>query len=253
VTVWTRSTVLGRPLTAAIALLTILCFVSGCLSTRPGPGKRLARYHPETTHRSPWIWTESGTAAAAGPGPVMRGIHQAQTNTAGVGVPPEGSSGTMTRVLKRGDKVVIALRDIPVPDEIKDEVDAGGTVNLPLIGIVKLEGKTTAEAEDLIEKMYIEGDYYRKISAIVMAEEDEYFVQGEVKREGRYPLTRDLSLLRAIVTAGGYTDFAKKSQVKVIRGNEVLTVDTNKIEERKEKDPLIKPGDIIVVPRKIFL
>jgi protein involved in polysaccharide export with SLBB domain len=159
----------------------------------------------------------------------------------------------VTRVLKRGDKVVIALRDIPTPDEIKDEIDAGGTVNLPLIGIVKLEGKATAEAEDLIEKMYIDGGYYVKISAIVMAEEDEYFVQGEVKREARYPLTRDLTLLQAIATSGGYTDYAKKSQVKIIRGNDVIVVDTNRIEERKDKDPLIKPSDIIVVPRKIFL
>jgi len=159
----------------------------------------------------------------------------------------------MTRVLKRGDKVQIYLRDIPLPEEIKDEVDAGGTVNLPLIGITQLEGRSTAEAEDLIEKMYVDGGYYRKISVIVMAEEDEYFVQGEVKREGRYPLTRDVTVLQAIVTAGGYTDFAKKSQVKIISGNEVVVVDTDKIEERKVKDPLIKPGDIVVVPRKIFL
>jgi len=230
-------------------VLTILCLVSGCITTSPAPGKRLARYRPETTHRSPWLWTESGAAVAVNP---LTGKTNAPSPVM-VGTPPEGSSGTMTRVLKRGDKVQIYLRDIPLPEEIKDEVDAGGTVNLPLIGITQLERRSTAEAEDLIEKMYVDGGYYRKISVIVMAEEDEYFVQGEVKREGRYPLTRDVTVLQAIVTAGGYTDFAKKSQVKIISGNEVVVVDTDKIEERKVKDPLIKPGDIVVVPRKIFL
>ena len=247
-TIWTKRVMLRRRRAPVIALLAALCLVSGC-ATRPGPGQQLARYRPGTTHRSPWLWTDSGAAAAA-PGAVDK------TNVAAtvhVGVPPEGSSGTMTRVLKRGDKVQIYLRDIPVPDQIKDEVDARGAVNLPLIGVVQLEGKATSEAEDLIEKMYIDGGFYVKISVIVTAEEDEYFVQGEVKREGRYPLSRDLTVLQAIVTAGGYTDYAKKSQVKIIRGNEVLVFDTDRIEERKEKDPLIKPGDIVVVPRKIFL
>ena len=249
-TAWTKRVMLPRRRAPVTVLLAVLCLVSGCV-TRPGPGKRLARYRPETAHRSPWLWTESG-AAAAEPGAV--GMTNAVLPTkAGTGTPPEGSSGTMTRVLKRGDKVQIYLRDIPVPDEIKNEINGDGTVNLPLIGVVQLEGKATAEAQNLIEKMYIDGGYYVKISVIVMAEEDEYFVQGEVKREGRYPLTRDLTVLQAIVTAGGYTDYAKKSQVKIIRGNEVVVVDAGRIEERKEKDPLIKPGDIVLVPRKIFL
>ena len=232
-------------------LMVFLFLVAGC-ATDSGPGKRLARYRPEMTNRSPWLWREgggTGTVAPVGIAP--------QTNATSVaikvGTPPVGSSGLMARVLKRGDKVIIYLRDIPVPDEIKDEVDASGTVNLPLIGIVQVEGKATAEVEDLIEKAYIDGGFYVKMSAIVTAEEDQYFVRGEVKREGRYPLTRDVTLLQAITTAGGYTDYAKERDLKIIRCEEVLVYDGGKIEERKDKDPLIKPGDIVVVPRKIFL
>ena len=234
-----------------IALLAVLCLASGCVAPSSGPGQRLARYRPETAHRSPWLWAEDGAATAtAGAGGITNAGLPTKT---GIGTPPEGSSGTMTRVLKRGDKVVICLRDIPVPDEIKNEINGDGTVNLPLIGVVQLEGKTTAEAQNLIQRMYIDGRFYMKISVIVMAEADEYFVQGEVKKEGPYPLTRDLTLLQAIVTAGGYTDFAKKSKVEIIRGNDVFVYDTYRIEKRQEKDPLVKPGDLINVPRKVFL
>ena len=231
-----------------VVLMAVLFLAAGC-ATDSGPGKRLARYRPEMTNRSPWLWKEAGGASTAVPAGAM------QTNAAAVkmGAPPAGSEGLMARVLKRGDKVTIYLRDIPVPDEIKDEVDASGTVNLPLIGVVQVEGRTTSEVEDLIEKAYIEGGFYVKMSAIVTAQEDEYFVRGEVKREGRYPLTRDVSLLQAITTAGGYTDYAKEREIKIIRGDEVLVYDGTRIEARKDKDPLIKPGDIIVVQRKVFL
>lgn len=238
-----------RRAAAVVALMAVLFLAAGC-ATDSGPGKRLTRYRPEMTNRSPWLWKEGGGVGTAVP------VEPARTNAAAavkVGTPPAGMSGPMARVLKRGDKVVIYLRDIPVPDQIKDEVDASGTVNLPLIGIVQVEGRTTSEVEDLIEKAYIDGGFYVKMSAIVTAEEDEYFVRGEVKREGRYPLTRDVSLLQAIAAAAGYTDYAKEREIKVIRGEEVFVYDGVRIEERKDKDPLIKPGDIIIVQRKIFL
>ena len=227
--------------------LAALSLAAGC-ATESGPGKRQARFRPDMTNRSPWLWTDDTGIKA----PVRNDPVQANPGTTAVTPPPAGSN-TINRVLKRGDKIVIYLRDIgPSSEEIKDEVDANGNVNLPLIGTVHLEGKTTAEAEVLIAKMYIDGAFYQKVSVILTAQEDEFFVQGEVKREGRYPLSRDLTLLQAMATAGSYTDYAKKSRIKIIRGDKVLEFNAEKIEERKEKDPLIKPGDIIVVPRRII-
>ena len=234
---------------SGIAVAAALFVFGGC-STHSAPGARVAPYRPEMAHRSPWQWS-----AEAGAEPVMPG-GQGQTNAFPGGVMAErqreGTSGLMTRVLKRGDKVVIYLRDIPKPDEIKAELDANGGVNLPLIGTIQIEGKTTTQATDLIQKAYVAGGFYRKISVIVTVEEDEYFVMGEVKREGRYPLSRDLTLLQAIVTAGGYTDYAKKVKVEIIRGRNVNVYNCDRIEERKDQDPLIQPGDVVRVPRTIF-
>jgi polysaccharide export outer membrane protein len=148
---------------------------------------------------------------------------------------------------------MVYLRGIPKPEDLQDVVDEQGRITLPLIGRVSVQGLTTADAETIIENEYVNRGYFRKIDVNVLAQEDEYFVRGEVKKPGRYPLVRDLTLLQAITAAGGYTDFAKRSEVRVIHGEEAKAYDAEKIEAQKAKDPLVKRGDIIIVERRGFL
>jgi len=98
----------------------------------------------------------------------------------------------------------------------------------------------------------VDGGFYRKINVAIVTEEGEYFVRGEVKQEGRYPISSDLTLLQAIAIARGYTDFARRGKIKIIRGVEDLTFDADAIEGGREPDPLIRNNDIIVVPRRLF-
>ena len=246
----------------AVLFLAVLSLAGGC-ATKSGPGNRMARYQPDMSHRDVWNWSKANERApAVTPAPVAPAatnatpapVAPAATNAAVAPVttptPSSTNSNPTSRVLKRGDKIVIYLRDIPKIEEIKVDVDGNGNVNLPLIGLVRLAGLTTAEAQELIQKLYVDGRYYVKISVIVTAEEDEYYVQGEVLRAGRFPLTHDVTLLQAIATAGGYNDFAKKSKIKIIRGKDVSVHDADRIEKGKDKDPLIRPGDVIMVPRR---
>lgn len=163
-----------------------------------------------------------------------------------------GTADRPLRVLKRGDKLVISLRGIPNPEEIQNVIDDNGNVTLPLIGSVRFEGKTQAEAERAVERAYVEGGYYRKIDAIVVAQDDEYFVQGEVQRPGRYPLSGELTLLQAVSAAGGYTDYANPKRIRIRRGGDARRFNARRIERRRETDPLIRRGDIVVVPRRWF-
>ena len=216
----------------AMAAVMLSGCVSGSISDR-----RIARYRPKVSDRG--------------------GFDGLKVSGGGLVAPDVSGTNAMVRVLKRGDKILIELRGIPVAELIRTEIDELG-VNLPLIGRIKIaEGITTFDAEKLIEKAYIEGGFYTKINVIVTAQEDEYFVQGEVKQEGKYQMTGDRTLLQAISAAGGYTDFAKKSNVKVIRDQgkdkQILYFDCERIGVMKEKDPVIKPGDIIVIPRRWFL
>lgn len=230
----------------AMFLVTAI-FVSGCFSGSVSD-RRIARYRPDVNDRTSILHAPMTPPAAGSAVVVPRA-----TATNAVEVLPLNSTA---KILKRGDRIVVDLRGIPMPESIKGEIDDLG-LNLPLIGRIKIDGKTTFEAEKLIEKAYIEGGFYMKINVIVTSQDDEYFVTGEVNRQGQFMLTGDRTLLQAISSAGGYTDFAKKSRVKVMRGQgkekQILYFDCEKIELGHEKDPLIKPGDLIEVPRRLFL
>jgi len=208
----------------------------------------MAKYSPRIGDRSPWLW-ETEEAGTPSPKPVPKPVPRpAPRNPAPKPLPPSDGPSP-TRTLERGDEVTISLRAIPQPEDVVEEIDETGHVTLPYIKRIKIEGLTTGQAELAIEKAYVEGQFYPKIDVIVRPDADEYYVRGEVKREGRYFLTRDITLLMAIAAAGGYTDFAS-SKVRVYRGNRALKFNIRSIEKLDAPDPLIKPGDIIVVRRR---
>ncbi|MBT3193559.1 MAG: hypothetical protein HN341_13495 [Verrucomicrobia bacterium] len=169
-----------------------------------------------------------------------------------VSADPSGNSAgeSMLRSLGSGDRILIYLRGIPVPEEIQDIVDGLGEVTLPYLGAVKLAGKTTSEAESLIESLYVDGHFYQQINVIVVAEDEVYFVQGQVAKQGKFLLSGPVTLLQAISEAGGYTPFANRKKIKVIRGSEVLYYNGKDIASGEIPDPPIRADDIIEVLQK---
>jgi len=154
------------------------------------------------------------------------------------------------RTLKSGDNVIIHLRSIPQPQEIKEVIDGWGEITMPYIGEVHIVGKTVSEAERLIESSYIDGGIYKKINAIVVAEAEVYFVRGEATRRGKYALSGAVTLLQAISEAGGFTPFANKRKIKVMRGDEIIFYNSKDIDNGKISDPPIFSDDIIEVMRR---
>jgi polysaccharide biosynthesis/export protein len=80
------------------------------------------------------------------------------------------------------------------------------------------------------------------------------YVQGEVKNPGAVTLTRDLTVLAAIAQAGGFTPFASRSRINLIRMNgthkETIRINVNALvsDPGKTPDLSLKADDIIVVP-----
>ncbi len=156
------------------------------------------------------------------------------------------------RTLKPGTRVMIYLRAIPEPEDLRDVIGDGGNVNLPHIGKVNIEGMTASEAESFIENKYIEGGIYNNITVILVAREYEYFVQGEVRRPGKYPLTGETTLSQAIAEAGGVTDFGNLKRVDILRGRNLMRFNLKRIEEGKQKNPIVEPGDVVRVKRGLW-
>lgn len=85
--------------------------------------------------------------------------------------------------------------------------------------------------------------------------EDVVYIYGQVARPGGYQFTRDLSLLEAIIIAGGPTPLAKMDEVKIImKGDHYSSVATINLESySKQGAPspfLLNPGDTIFIPER---
>ncbi len=234
-------TINGKGYRTAWGVMTLLFMVlscTGCRLTMPDIMSRIRR--PATKLPEPEAITLPDPIAI----PVLNVQHQLEESL-------DGHIGqTRLRVLQSGDRLEIYLHGIPESQNLPVVVDENGYITMPLIGQVRTAGKTASQLERLIEILYVEQDYYRSITCVVIPPRIEFFVRGEVRQPGRYPLTRDITLLQAIALAGGYTEYAQPRRINILRGSESFTVNARNIERGNKTSPPIKAGDVVVVPRR---
>ncbi len=156
--------------------------------------------------------------------------------------------------LQINDPLIIQLRGIPDPESANYEmvVDDMGFIHMPYISPVRAEGRTPSELQREIRDVYIGEQIYRHITVHVMLPTQSYFVRGEVRQPGRYPLTSSMTVLKAIAAAGGYSEFANPRRINIIRAGETMVENARQMEQNPEDDMDVKAGDVIIVPRSIF-
>ena len=138
---------------------------------------------------------------------------------------------------------------IPQPHE--ERIKEDGKITLPLIGSVIAAGKSPGELQKDIRDAY--SQYYKDLTVTVKSEQRMYHVGGEVRSPGRFPYLGPTTVIKAIQSAGDFTDFAKKTKVKVTRANgKTITVDCKKALKDPKLDIPIFPNDRIVVDRSIW-
>jgi len=136
-----------------------------------------------------------------------------------------------------------------------------GMISFPYIGNVYVKDKSLSEIQKIIEEKLSDGYMKYPVIAVSLRESHSknFFVYGEVVRPGSYPIEENMTVLRAISSAGGFTKFGSSSNVKVLRvsegktGYQPLKVNIKDIMKGEvEADVLIKADDIIVVSEGIF-
>jgi polysaccharide export outer membrane protein len=75
-----------------------------------------------------------------------------------------------------------------------------------------------------------------------------FYISGEVQKPDAYKLERNTTIIKAITLAGGFTDKAAPTKVKIVRKNN----DREQVNERVKMDALVLPEDVIVVPESFF-
>lgn len=148
----------------------------------------------------------------------------------------------------------IAVDVFNIPELTREvQVDAGGRISMPLIGTVEAGGKTSSELARAIE-VALRAHYVRNPEVTINIRNSVsqvVTVDGQVVEPGLYPVTNQMTLLRAIASAKGMAEFAKLDDVVVLRtvGNKRMAglYNIGAIRQGHYADPAIYANDIIVV------
>lgn len=151
------------------------------------------------------------------------------------------------------DKLKIDVFGIEDLSEKEVQIDASGRLSFPLIGAVKASGLTPEELGALLEQR-LQGRYVRNPQVTVNLEEtisQVITVDGQVKRPGLYPVIGRMTLMRAVATAEGASEFAKLNDVVIFRsvnGQQLAGLYNLKAIRRGiYSDPEVFANDVIVV------
>lgn len=120
--------------------------------------------------------------------------------------------------------------------------------------VISLDLRDLLKGRDQISNIFLMD---KDVLFIPMA--DHYYIIGEVKNPGAYPLPeREITLVEAISLAGGFTPIAARNKTRVIRvedgAEKIIQVKVDAITKagKKIQDVLLKPDDVIVIPESFF-
>lgn len=165
---------------------------------------------------------------------------------------PAIPAGTSTAQLRSGDSLTVALQGVPDPSINAVQVDDQGNISLPFIGVIAAAGANSGELAQRIRDTYIAKKIYHTVDVSVSVTERYVYVGGEVVRPGRIVWTPDLTVAKAIQSAGGFTLYAKETRVSLTREQSTYGLDVKLAQRNPSQDPRLLPGDSIQVPRSPF-
>ncbi|MDF1525857.1 MAG: polysaccharide biosynthesis/export family protein [bacterium] len=156
--------------------------------------------------------------------------------------------------LGAGDLIqVVVWKNEEVSGEFRVRPD--GKFSMPLIGDILAQGNTTDGTSMQIEqklKLFIEAPYVSII--VVEAASNRIYILGEVTNPGTYAIDGSLTALQALALAGGFTEFASREKMVLVRGvgesqRNIPLSYTKMLREPDVKfNPVLERGDTLVVP-----
>lgn len=130
-------------------------------------------------------------------------------------VPLEGARGKTMGGLAAGDVISVAYPGAPELN-VTQKVRANGKVSLPMVGDVTAGGKQLPAFQDELAGLYAKHLQDPKVVVAIEQTAAVIYVSGRVQTPGKIVLDRPMTVLEAVMEAGGYNDFAK-GRVSVIR------------------------------------
>lgn len=128
-----------------------------------------------------------------------------------------------------------------------------GKVSLPLVNDIQAAGLTPSRLRQELTRRLSEYVPSPEVAVIVReVHSGKVSVVGQVRSPGRYEVRSPATVLELIALAQGFTDFASRDRIVVLRQSATpsrITFNYRKITDGTEQDNFfVQPGDIIVVP-----
>lgn len=117
------------------------------------------------------------------------------------------------------DELTLSVFGIEGLEKIDVQVDGGGNITFPLIGVVEVSGRTIAEIQQEVRSR-LQAKYVRDPQVTVnlkKAADRVVTVEGQVSKSGSYPILGRTTLLKAVANAGSPAEFARLHEVVVFR------------------------------------
>lgn len=179
-------------------------------------------------------------------------------------MPAHAADDVTSAVLASGDYIIGAedVLDISVwkNSDLSRVVNVrpDGKISLPLIGDVQAAGLTPNQLRDKIVQMLKQYQQTAVVSVGVQSINSyKIFIVGEVQAPGVYQLKARTSILQALAIAGGLTQFASKSKIRLIRRKSDGTEESIRVrfndlvygdDDNPELNIMLQAGDTIFVP-----
>lgn len=158
---------------------------------------------------------------------------------------------------EEGDALTITFPGSPNLNTTQ-RVRRDGKIDLQLVGEVTALGKTPAELEQELLKLYDKELVLKQVSVTLQSASYPVYVSGSVIRPGKIMADRPMTALEAVMEAGGF-DHAKSNtkNVTVVRkeGGQLkhFKLNLKKVLDGSSKQQFyLRPGDIVHVPEKAF-
>ena len=130
-----------------------------------------------------------------------------------------------------------------------------GRISIPLVGDVVVAGKSIRELTEYLNKRFSEVITEPAVSVILSKSQSwRYYVIGQINKPGEYALDYPVTMLQAIARAGGFQEWAKTSEIRVVRqvdGKETMIgFDYDALVKRNDlsQNIPIVPGDTLIIP-----
>lgn len=175
----------------------------------------------------------------------------AQAGTPGAGTASRYPSVAPDYKLVNGDKLRIEVyKDAQLSQSLQIRPD--GKITLPLLGDIPAAGRTSSELQEAISTSLKE--YIKTPVVTVIVTETvpaNIYVMGEVHSPGPQPLKGPTSIMQALATAGGFTEWANTKDVQILRptpsGQTTLHFNYKDAVNGKAKMVMLQPNDTVIV------